>query len=209
MQLQLDQFKDVVKTMYSEYLSRQSIIQKADEEDLDFPAVVLIVNDLFGIESFIRNEIVDGGFTEEKTERSINNNSRFDYDIFSNPASIPSHEEGRFTEGVQSILSTLLKNGYRYNLHLVLAIKGDPMTWRTGRTVGSMNNTMLFNDTEYAEQFDNSFYINEMLKNISNDGDEETVAVWVGKKSLSKIRPVIYKMSNLQEKEALISLLKA
>ena len=65
---------------------------------------------------------------------------------------------------------------------------------------------MLFNDTEYADQIENSYYLKEMLKNISNDGDEETVAVWASRQSFSKVRPVIYKLSDQLEREALHSL---
>jgi hypothetical protein len=115
--------------------------------------------------------------------------------------------EGQFREGIQNIVSTIVKNGYRYNLHMVLAIKGDPSIWRTGRSVTNINNIMLFNDTEYADQIENSYYLKEMLKNISNDGEPETVAVWASRKSFSKVRPVIYKMSDPQEREALQSLI--
>lgn len=115
-------------------------------------------------------------------------------------------KEGQFREGIQKIVSTIVKNGYRYNLHMVLAIKGDPSTWHTGRSVTNINNIMLFNDTEYADQMENSYYLKEMLKNISNDGEEETVAVWTSRKSFSKVRPVIYKMSDQPEREALHSL---
>ena len=68
---------------------------------------------------------------------------------------------------------------------------------------------MLFNDTEYADQIENSYYLKEMLKNISNDGDEETVAVWASRKSFSKVRPIIYHMSNKQERDALTALIKS
>ncbi len=202
----LDQLKDVLKEMYSEYLSRQAIVQRADDEDPAFPAIILIVNDLFGIESFISNEIIENNVVEKAAPASRPGGFNFDYDIFSDQTPVSNQKEGQFREGIQNIVSTIVKNGYRYNLHLVLAIKGDPSTWRTGRSVTSINNIMLFNDTEYADQIENSYYLKEMLKNISNDGEAETVAVWASRKSFSKVRPVIYKMSNQQEREALHSL---
>ena len=203
----LDQLKDVVKEMYSEYLNRQAIVQRADDEDPVFPAIILIVNDLFGIESFISNEIIENSAVEKASPASRPGSFNFDYDIFSDQTPAPSQKEGQFREGIQNIVSTIVKNGYRYNLHMVLAIKGDPSTWRTGRSVTSINNIMLFNDTEFADQIENSYYLKEMLKNISKDGEPETVAVWASRKSFSKVRPVIYKMSNPQEREALYSLI--
>jgi hypothetical protein len=203
----LDQLKDVLKEMYTEYLSRQAIVQKADDEDPAFPAIILIVNDLFGIESFISNEIIEGNGAEKVAPAPRSGGFNFKYDIFSNQSPASSQVEGQFREGIQNIVSTIMKNGYRYNLHMVLAIKGDPSIWRTGRSVTNLNNIMLFNDTEYADQIENSYYLKEMLKNISNDGEPETVAVWASRKSFSKVRPIIYKMSNQQERQALLSLI--
>ena len=199
----LAELKDVLKDIYSEYLSRQAIVQKSEDEDPNFPAIILVVNDLFGIESFINNEIIENSAVEKNESTSRAGGFNFDYDIFSDQTSDSTQKEGQFREGVQIILSTLVKNGYRYNLHVVLAIKGDPTVWRTGRNVTNINNIMLFNDTEYADQIENSYYLKEMLKNISNDGEEETVAVWASRKSFSKVRPVIYKMTSQQEKDAL------
>ena len=203
----LDQLKDVLKEMYTEYLSRQAIVQKADDEDPAFPAIIVIVNDLFGIESFISNEIIESSGVEKAAPASRPGGFNFNYDIFSDQSPAPGQVEGQFREGIQNIVSTIVKNGYRYNLHMVLAIKGDPSIWRTGRSVTNINNIMLFNDTEYADQIENSYYLKEMLKNISNDGEPETVAVWASRKSFSKVRPVIYKMSDPQEREALQSLI--
>lgn len=202
----LDQLTGVLQEMYSTYLIRQAAVQRADDEELSFPAVFLIVNDLFGIESFIDNDIVESETTEKPEQGSRSGGFDFNYDIFSDQAPVQNQKEGQFREGVQNIVSTLVKNGYRYNLHLVLAIKGDPAIWRSGRTVTSINNIILFNDTDYADQIENSYYIREMLKNISNDG-EETVAVWANRKAVSKIRPIIYKMTSQQESDALLHLL--
>lgn len=203
----LDQLKAVLSEMYSEYLTRQALVQKADDEDPTFPAIVLIVNDLFGIESFASNEIIENNIVEKTPPTSRSGGFNFDYDIFSDQTPDSNQKEGQFREGIQNIMSTLLKNGYRYNLHVVLAIKGDPTTWRTGRSITSINNIMLFNDTEYADQIENSYYLKEMLKNISNNGEEETVAVWARRKSFSKVRPVIYTMADRKERDTLHSLI--
>ena len=205
----LDQLKDVLKEMYSEYLIRQAIVQGAEDEAPAFSSIVLIINDLFGIESFNNNEIVEGNTSAEEENNLVKENDDFNFSLFDSPELTSRNSSGQFREGLQSIITILLKNGYRYNLHLVLAIKGDPATWRTGRSFTSATKTILFNDTEYADYFDNSYYLKEMLKNIANDRDEETVAVWAGRKSFSKIRPIIFKISNPKEKEALESLINA
>ena len=203
----LDQLKDVLEQMYSEYLDRQAMVQKTYDEDPTFPAIILIVNDLFGIESFINNEIVESNVVLKHDPTVKPGGFNLNFDIFSDQMPASSQTEGRFREGCQNILSTIIKNGHRYNLHVVLAIKGDPSIWRTGRSIAGINNIMLFNDTEYADQIENSYYLKEMLKNISNDNEAETVAVWASRKTFSKVRPILYKMTDLQEKSALQSLI--
>lgn len=202
----LDQLKDVVKEMYVEYLKRQAEAQKADEELL-FPASVLIVNDLFGIESFINNEIIENNENTGAKQSAGIGGFDFNYDIFAAEPLPQSQNAEQFREGIQNIITTLLKNGYRYNIHVVLAVKGDPSIWRTGRNATNINNVLLFNNTEYADQIENSYYLKEMLKNISSDEGEETIAVWVNRKSFSKIRPIIYSLSNPDEINALDDLI--
>jgi len=91
---------------------------------------------------------------------------------------------------------------------VILAIKGNPYTWRNASVVSEVSNVVLFNITEYADQIENSYYLKEMLKNISNDGEVETMAVWSSHKTFSKIRTIIYKMSETLEREAIESLVK-
>ena len=69
-------------------------------------------------------------------------------------------------------------------------------------------NAIIFNSTEYADQMENSYYLKEMLRNISNDGSNETMAVWSHKRNYSKIRPIIYNMADSQEKGTFDSLMK-
>ena len=202
----LDQLTDVMQSLYSEYQRRRAETQQSDIEDPIFAPVVLIINDLFGIESFVKNEVIENRETEPAPEKEPGG-FNFNFDIFSSQSSTSSNNLGQFRDGIQNLMSELLKSGYRYNIHVVLAIKGDPSTWRAGRITSGVNNIMLFNDTEYADQVDNAYYLKEMLKNISNDGDDETVAVWAGKKTSSKIRPIIYKLSNQAEKSSLEALM--
>ena len=203
----LDELKEVLREIYSEYLNRQMLVQKAEDEDPEFSPIILIVNDLFGIESFVNNETIESNNGEKEEPVSSLEGVNFKRSIFDSLPLEPNKRAGQFREDIQSIISTLVKNGYRYNLHLVLAIKGDPSTWRTGRSIAG-SNVILFNETEYAGEMENSYYLKEMLRSIANDGEEETVAVWTGRKSFSKVRPVIYKMSDPKEKEVLMSLIK-
>ena len=203
----LDELKNVIKDIYSEYLIRQDIVQKSYDDEPVFSAKFLIVNDLFGIESFNNNDMICNETVSDQS--SIEN--RYTTETFDNEISIdekndPNMPVGSFREPIQSIMSILLKNGYRYNIHIILAIKGDPSIWRAYRILTEVNNVILFNDTEYADQTDNSYYLKEMLKNISNDGDE-TLAVWYRKKSFSKIRPIIYDMTNKSEKNSIDSII--
>lgn len=203
----LDHLKDVLRDLYSEYLGRQALVQRADYEDPTFNPVFLVVNDLFGIESFIRNDIVEDDQSTSPAESFKSKGLNFNYDIFAENESKTNRENGEFRETIQNIMSTLLKNGYRYNMHVILAIKGDPSAWRNSRNVSEINNVVLFNNTEYADLIDNAYYLKEMLKNISNDG-EETMAVWSCKKNFSKIRPIIYKMSKPTDRDVFDKLIK-
>jgi len=198
---------EVMKDLYSEYLSRQHEVQMADDEDPEFEPVFLIVNDLLGIESFESNELIEK--KEEVTGAVEANQSEgfgFNYDIFGTEAS-KNDSTGAFRETIQNIMSTLIKNGYRYNIHVVLAIKGNSSSWRMSNVISDVNKIALFNTTEYADSVENSYYLKEMLKNISNVGEPETMAVWYSKKNFSKMRPIIYSVSEDSEKTAIDALL--
>lgn len=202
----LDQLSDVLRSLYTEYLKRQALVQKAETEDPSFDPIFLIINDLFGIESFIKNDMI-----ESNTESTIKEETKgmglnlvdldFDYSFKGITGESERKESGQFRETIQTIMSNLIKNGYRYSIFMVLAIKGDPMTWRNAYIASEINNVILFNDTEYADQIENAYYLKEMLKNISSNGNEETMAVWSSKKTFSKVRPIIYDLSNSTEKD--------
>lgn len=209
----LNELKDVLKNLYSEYLRRLSLVQQADDEDPEFEPMFLIINDLFGIESFINNDMVEGDNSPAAINQEVSAGG-FDFlhfdenDLFSSKAANTSLVTGQFRENIQNILSTLVKSGWRYNMHMILAIKGDPSTWRNARIVSEVNNILMYNTTEYADQVENSYYLKEMLKNISNDGEGETMAVWASRKNFSKVRPIIYKLSNEEEMDSLSALVK-
>ena len=158
--------------------------------------------------SFVSNDIIENDPEEVSQEPVKKRGFSFDYNIFGSKESKNDVEVGDFRESIQTIMSALLKNGYRYNMHLILAIKGDPSAWRGMRMASEINNVVMFNDTEYADQVDNSYYLKEMLKNISNDGEDETMAVWTRRRQFSKIRPIIYKLNRSDEEDALKKLIK-
>lgn len=198
---------DVMKDIYSDYLTRQHEVQMADDEDPEFEPVFLIVNDLLGIESFESNVLI------EKMEESDNSSEKLpgsgfglDYDIFGSSA-VKSDNCEAFRETIQNIMSTLVKNGYRYNIHVILAIKGNSSSWRASNVISDVNRIALFNTTEYADSVENSYYLKEMLKNISNSGEPETMAVWYSKKNFSKMRPIIYSVADESEKASIDALL--
>lgn len=203
----MNEFGDVLSELYREYLQRQARVQEADDEDPLFEPVFLVVNDLFAIESFSSNSIVECGKDEKQEIDILDESYDFKYEIIPS-TSVKTNNQGRFQEGTQNIVATLVKNGWRYNMHIVLAIKGDPSVWRSSRVVTEVNSVSLFNTTDYAEQFSNSYYLKEMLKNISNDGEPETLAVWASHRVYSKIRPFIYRISDEQERFQVDALLK-
>lgn len=202
----LTEFSDVLKGVYAEYLKRQALYQKEEDEDPEFEPLFLVINDLFAIEAFSNNEMVKGDAASEMDNvvpGAAFDLTNIDLDVeFADFTASKSANKGSFRENMQTILSTLLKNGWRQNIHLILAIKGDPYTWRNSRVVSETSNIVLFNRTEYADQMENAYFLKEMLKNISNEGEYETMAIWSNRKTFSKIRPIIYKMSKAEEASA-------
>lgn len=199
----LSEFSDVVKTLYIEYLRRQNEVQKSEDDAPAFDAEFLVINDLFGIVSFVSNEMIESTAANAPAAQA----NRFDM-LASRMASSSTQGGYQFRENIQTIISTLVRNGYRYNIHIVLAIKGDPSAWRNSRIVSEVNNIVMFNATQFADQIENSYYLKKMLRNIANENGDETMAVWAGKRSFSKIRPIIYKLSDPTERELIDALIK-
>ena len=203
----MNELKDVLKELYIEYLDRQSRVQAAEYEDPLFDPIFLVINDLFAIESFSNNEIIENNSIQEGQGATTNVDDPFNYDLGS-LLDAESSSKGYFREGIQNIMGTLVKTGWRYNIHTILAIKGDPSIWRGTRITSDINNVVLFNSTDYTDQFENSYYLREMLKNISNDGELETMAIWYSHKSYSKVRPFIYNLSDDRDKQTMDMLIK-
>ena len=197
----LSEMDTVVEKLYSTYLERQKTVQEADDVIPEFSPEFLIINDLFGIESFVNNDQIAHEGNEGNDKQDIATiTSSFDF-LMPRTASSGKTQRDGFRENIQTILATILRNGFRYNIHLILAINGDPSVWRNMRIASEVNNIIMFNSTQYTEQMQNSYYLREMLKNIANEDNTETMAVWAGKRNYSKIRPIIYNMAREQEKQ--------
>lgn len=213
----LEKFKDIIAELYEIFLERQIEIQKAEYEDPVFEPLFLIVNDLFAIESFSSRETISNNTGNKNSGFDDLSDSELDFgseykmhSIFGDDTSDDQENDKKyFSENIQWIMSQILRNGYRYNIHMILAIKGDPSTWNSLEISSELRNVVLFNSTEFADsRIENSYYVKEMLKNISNESEGETMAVWYSKRKLSKLRPIIYDLSNEKEKQEIDKLLK-
>lgn len=202
----MSELSAVIKDVYSEYLRRRSLLQDSDVDDPEYDPVFIIINDLFAIDSFANDILITNDEDETDGIDFGDLSMKINYDIFSDNKG--DDGENHFRENIQNIMSSLLREGCKYNVFMILAVKGDPSVWRNYRSLSDVNNIILFNLTEYADALDNSYYIKEMLKNIASESGDETMAVWVNRKKLSKIRPVIYDMANQKERNAIELLLK-
>ena len=198
----LDEFKDVLQELYDEYLMRRDLAQSNDgDSDPVFSPCFLIVNDLFEIESFANNAHISNDNKGSNVDFSMES---FDFSILNSSSNVS--DKNVYNEGVQEVLAQLLKNGYRYGIHTILAIKGEASTWRSIR-VNDVNRLVLFNPTQYASQVENQFFVREMLKNVSNETGSETMAIWIDKKNITKFRPILIDLSNIEEMKAMESIM--
>lgn len=195
----LNELKDVTKDIYREFLSRQSAVQEADYENPIFKPIFMIINDLTAIGCFRNNERLNN---ENSANDKLDINKPLTFGFFDS-TSESRGSNSNFSESIQSVMSTLLNDGWRYNIFLILSIRGDASIWRSLQPAKNVNSTLLFNRTEYVDQFDRSFYLKEMLRNIANETDSETLAVFIHRNTFSKVRPIIYDISIEQEKKAL------
>lgn len=195
----LDEMKFVLGDLYTEYQKRQEVLQAVDNDIPIFSPLFLLVNDLFAVESFVSDENIKNRAEINQKQDDAGQMGIRGYDRITST---------KTEKRMQEVMGVLLRNGYRYNIHVVLAITGDPGSWRRADIVSDAKNVVFFNQTDYAAQTENSYYLKEMLKNIANDDGEETVAVLYRNRSYSKIRPIIYDMSNKEEAEMLRELIR-
>lgn len=207
----LAQFKDVVRNLYSEMLSREQQQQMADDS-IEFKNEFLLVNDLLGIPCFTNNEMIENNDVSTSDVNISEKYSVFSGDIFgggdlfADNAYNTSTTDSNFRINIQNAFETLVEKGFKYNIHVIASIKRSSSDWYP-RTAFQLGRLLLFNENDYASDLENSYYVKEMLKNISNNGIDETLAVWFSKKSLSKIRPIIYDISNNRDKQLIDSVM--
>lgn len=197
----LSEFDDVLKTIYKEYLKRRKMVQESEDDIPVFEPVFLIVNDLFGIEDFVNN------ITLEENDDSSEQKSTGNLYPIPGLSLSKNNSASSFRENIQNVVNTLLSTGSRYSIYIILSIKGSASTWRNGGIISEVNNVILFNKTNFADQLNNSYYIKEMLKNIRSETEIETLAIRIDKNKFSKLRPIIYDMTDEEEFKALKTLI--
>ena len=204
----LGDLPDVLKDIYAKFIERRSILQNTDELENPFDPIFLIVNDLYSIESYVSNvQIKSEGQQREKTDR-------FDHSIqLSGFGSLPFESvksSAGFSQDAQSIMASILESGYKYNIFAAISIRDIGSNIRNQRILSTVSNLVIFNTVSDLSSFSiNSpvSYLREMMMHIQNE-PEETMAVSIIKQNISKIRPIIYKLDNQRELEAVDSLLK-
>ena len=189
-----NQLPSVLNDLYNLYAERENMAQQFEDEDYSFEAEFVVINDAAGIKAIMDNEIVNRA--ESKSDHLLSSRLR-------------SSSGSRANDDVstQTVLDTLLKNGYRFNIHLIMAVRGDPSELKYLRNLSVAKNIFLFNNCDSTSGFGDTYFIKEMLKNISNNGDQETMAVYSQNRRLSKIRPVIYNLNNAEEKRMIDDLI--
>ena len=221
----------ILSGLYSEYLRREKLYNDESDECDSFEPIVTIINDAFAINTIKNNESVtsQGGVTNQNTENqnsykaedggifeiskvlSSSDDGSIDEAVFDNFLSISQSERDSFGDSfnvnVQEILKTLILEGYRVNMFVVMSIKGGD-DYSISGMIPEIKNTVLFNDTQYAQYVSNAMFAKEMLSNISNAPHDESMAVLVSKKKLVKVRPVMYDVSNAEERSALDKIIK-
>ena len=192
-----------------------------------------IINDAFAINAIKNNDAVvsqssivnedtsNRNYSEDESDEeniyeilgstSDNNEDSIDMKMFDSFAtelkSTGSGYDSSFNANVQEVLKTLILEGYRVNMFVVMSIKGGD-DYSISGIIPEIKNTVLFNDTQYAQYVSNAMFAKEMLSNISNAPHDESMAVLVSKKKLVKARPVMYDVSNTEERRALDKIIK-
>ena len=208
----LNQFKYIINNLYLEMRKRESQQQMA-EDSINYENVFLVINDLFGIQSFCNNEeiyIKEREMDEKELIEKYENNYTEDFFCDSVPFDTNDSWGDKLssiaTISIQEAFRIMIEKGYKYNIHIIVSINRNYSSWNPGKFISS-SRVILFNDNDFVSEVEESYYVKEMLKNISNNGNDETLAVWLTQKSLSKIRPLIYDLSNKNERMIIDSIM--
>lgn len=196
-----NEFAACVRDFYETYLERDEMMQNAEEDDVDFSPVFIVINDLFGIKSYANNDILE----DYESESCKNHYVKNDLDDLLELSKNPKRNKKTFTEEIQSIINKIIKNGYRYNIHIIVSVMNPSDSWRGARVIPEIKNLIMYNKTDCQDRLDHSHILKDMLDSISNRYGDESMAVYVTGQKFSKIRPIIYRMD---DKELIDSLLK-
>ena len=227
----------VLSGLYSEYLHREKLYNDESDECDSFEPIVTIINDAFAInaiknndaiisqnsvaneDTINRNHLKDESDEEDEAspdeifeiQKIYKDDGSIDMDKIDSYAaelkSTSSEYGASFNANVQEVLKTLILEGYRVNMFVVMSIKGGD-DYSISGMIPEIKNTVLFNDTQYAQYVSNAMFAKEMLSNISNAPHDESMAVLVSKKKLVKVRPVMYDVSNEEERSELDKIIK-
>ena len=184
------ELSSVLIDIYNRYVERENLAQQFEDEDNIFDAEFIIINDPSGIKSIIDDVSVSNSDTGNTTDDLLKRRM-----MVSNSNNV----RANFNTSTQKIIDTLMKDGYRYNIHVIMAVKGDISEFRSFRSVASVKNVFMFNAFDGRPVLGDAYFIREMLKNISDENGYETMAVYSQNGKLSKIRPVIYNLNNSVE----------
>lgn len=184
------ELSSVLKDIYSRYLERENLAQQFEDEDNKFDAEFIIINDPTGIKAIVDDVSVSNSDTGNTTDDLLKRRM-----MVSNSNNVCAN----FNTSTQKIIDTLMKDGYRYNIHIIMAVKEDISEFRSFRSVASVKNIFMFNAFDGRPVLGDAYFIREMLKNISDENGHETMAVYSQNGKLSKIRPVIYNLNNSVE----------
>ena len=206
-----NEIANILSELYSEYLRREKLYNDESEECETFEPIITIINDAYAINAIKNNDAVvsqnkknssiintmtQNDAKEESDEASM-------FDILKNMDSADKDEDsinmdvfndfGRqvqnlsdlqgfsFKSSVQEVLKKLLLEGYRVNMFVIMSIKGGD-DYSISAIIPEIKNLVLFNETQYAQYVGNSMFAKEMLSNISNAPQDESMAVLVSKK---------------------------
>ena len=118
------QLPSVLKDIYNLYIERENITQQLEDEDHRFEAEFIIINDPTGIKAIVDDESVSNSDNRNTTDDLLKRR------IASGVS---------FNTSTQKVIDTLMKDGYRYNIHVIMAVKGDISGFRSFRNISAVN----------------------------------------------------------------------
>ncbi|MBR1764615.1 MAG: hypothetical protein IJ746_04410 [Ruminococcus sp.] len=183
------EFSGVIGKLYSVFIERQNELQYLDDDETpDYSPIFLIVNDYYEIESVKKNEQITLNGTDNHPDQEDPGRMTFDLN-FSNDMQ---NEDPQEKYPVQELVSILLNEGYKTNIHVVLSISS-VLTRGYGDDLMAAE-MILFNDCDLDQlPINHDRRLKGLLESIHMPSGDETLAIRVSSGGrFSKIRPLIY-----------------